>query len=69
MPHMRQAKRENDAVYFQAVPRDLPQLPEPRRLATADAFALPPPAPLVAERGALAGFRAAPPAIAVRLAA
>ena len=53
-------------MYFQAVPRDLPPLPEPRRLATADAFALPPAAPLVAERGALAGFKAAPPAKAVR---
>ena len=65
---MRQAKRENESVYFQAVPRELPPLPEPRRLAAADAFALPPPAPLVAERGALAGFKAAPTAKAVRLA-
>jgi len=62
----RQAQRENDSVYFQAVPREPPAPPEPRRLAAAAAFALPAPAALVAEPGALAAFKAAPAGKAVR---
>lgn len=62
----RQAQRENDSVYFQAVPREPPPPPEPRRLAAAAAFALPAPGALVTEPGALAAFKAAPAGKAVR---
>ena len=38
-------KRENDIIYMKAVPRELPPLPEGKRLVSAAAYSLPPSAP------------------------
>ena len=38
-------KRENDIIYMKAVPRELPPLPEGKRLVTAAAYSLPAAAP------------------------
>ncbi len=50
MWHAAQAKRDNERVYFQAVPAPGALAPiEPRRLTSLTAYALPPPAPLVTQ--------------------
>ena len=40
-----QVKRENDVIYYQRVPSEIPEQPAPKRLVTASAFVLPNPAP------------------------
>lgn len=45
----RSIKADNDTVYYQKVPKELPALPDERRVVSAIPFVLPPPAPLVKE--------------------
>ena len=40
-----QVKRENDIVFCQRVPSEIPEMPPPKRLVKPLSFALPPPAP------------------------
>ena len=50
-------KRENEHVYYQRPPQELPALPEGKRMAKATPFVLPPPAPLLTDFGTLDVFK------------
>lgn len=55
-----QAKRENDTVYFQRVPAELPRLVEGRRLVNATPLVLPQPPESLRELFSLDAFAASP---------
>ena len=54
-----QAKQENDRVFFQHIPTDMPRIVAPKRLTALQPFELPPAA---LEPIALEAFTSAPPA-------
>ena len=56
-----QVRRENDIIYMKSVPRELPELPEGKRLAAATTFTLPPAAPAQPWLAALQSAPAAEP--------
>ena len=56
-----QAKKDNENVYYQRPPRELPALAEPRRLVTPAALTLPPAAPSVLELRSIDAFAASAP--------
>lgn len=61
----RRMKRENDTVFMQPVPSEVPALPDGKRLASSVAYALPPPAAEVKD-GVVERCFAAGPAAAMQ---
>jgi hypothetical protein len=65
----RRMQRENDSVYMQRLPAEVPPLPEGKRLVGSLPYALPPPAAAVKEGVVEQGFGAGPAPAAAAMAA